>query len=79
MKLWRVENGYTGNGSVRVLVIAATEERALALARESFKREADKRANNPTASYPDDYWQELQAWALSHDTAVEWASEADDD
>jgi hypothetical protein len=42
MKLWRVYNGWTGNGPMNVLVVAATHERALDLARAQFKGEVDK-------------------------------------
>ena len=45
MNLYVVTNGWTGESYVRVYVVAATEARALELARESFKREHDDPRN----------------------------------
>lgn len=47
MKLYCVYNGYTGFDAVRVLVVAADEQRAIELARQTFARE---QPNNPNYS-----------------------------
>ena len=43
MKLFEITNGWMGESYVRVYVIAESEAQALALAREKYKAEADRR------------------------------------
>ncbi|HEY8384594.1 MAG TPA: hypothetical protein VIK82_00100 [Porticoccaceae bacterium] len=69
LKLWAVHNGVIFmDVPMEVLVIAPTEERAIELARERFRREAE-------------YWRDerfckiLKAELLADRVDAEWASE----
>ena len=42
MQLFEISNGWLGESYVRVIVIAENKEQALALAREAFKKDAEK-------------------------------------
>lgn len=49
MKLWEVTNGYVGDSYVRALVIAATAEEAVEVAKPAFKADA---FDQPYPEYP---------------------------
>lgn len=68
MKLYIVENGYTGNGSVECSVIAENEERAIELAREEYKKHAKE------LYYISDYYNNLYATCLCENTSEEYVS-----
>lgn len=56
MNLYRVSNGYMGFVPISVLIVAANEERVLALAREKFKSESER--------YGEVYYSNLKAELL---------------
>lgn len=70
MKLFEVTNGYTGECYVRLLVIADNEERAIDIARPSYKK-----ANDNCHYKSDKYWNNLKAIELCYDTSKEWCNE----
>lgn len=78
LKLWRVTNGYTGNGSVRVLVLAPDAEKALDLAHRQYRNfVSDMNASHP-GMHSDDYCNRLHAVKLV-DCVTNWASYPNDD
>lgn len=73
MKLYRMYNGYMGNSSVCVLVIAETPLRAAELAKEAFKKYGEEFGHHES------YWEaQLDYEVLSEDTSKEWAYEPED-
>ena len=83
LKLYRVLNGYIGNGMVHVLVIAQDEAQARSLACDSFERgrfwPAGMRylkGERYPASYSDPT--RFQVEMLAEDVSRPWVSEPDD-
>lgn len=78
MKLWRVENGYLGNGSVYVLVVAATEQRAIDLAVESYRTEYAR--SHDSRVQDEDYFarHEMVATLIAETLTIEWVSAPQD-
>ena len=76
MKLWEVTNGFMGNGYLSVLIIARTKKRALELAGDAFKKDADNGGLNLSYSdkprYPESYWTNLEAELLCGDVNNEY-------
>jgi hypothetical protein len=73
MKLYEITNGYCGNSYVRCLVVAENKEKAVELATPKFKAES----NNEYNSYPDKYWNNLDAEEIC-DCENEFVGEIDD-
>lgn len=71
MKLFEITNGYIGEGPVRCLVIAASAEAAIEMARERFRLSANGR-------YKPSYWTELLAECPCEDTGQLWTGEVTD-
>ncbi|WP_425204003.1 hypothetical protein [Priestia megaterium] len=83
MNLYEIYNGYTGYGSVHVIVLAENDEKAKELAseqlKESAKRESYERdmklytergwdtKNLKEYMYPESYWTELKVETLCED------------
>ena len=78
MKLYEVCNGFIGNSSVKVFVIADTEEKALEIARDKFLKEASEIIYGKPR-YPSSYYENLTAKCLCEDVSLEWSSEVRDD
>lgn len=70
MKLFRVYNGYMGFSSISVVVLAETEERAIELAREDFKKNKGIHGKG--------YYKDLTVEELSEDTSKEGLMWLDD-
>lgn len=64
MKLWKVTNGYWGNGPVSVLAIAESEARAIELARHAYRAER--------TTFGAEYYSNLSAVLICPDLTVEW-------
>jgi hypothetical protein len=80
MKLFRVYNGYTGFSQVYVLVIAESEERALEIATETFKKEAEDKEYLEMwgkFQYTERYYTNLEIELLC-DATQEWVSQISD-
>lgn len=73
MKLYRVYNGFMGEGLVRVIVVAESEQQAREMASEALKREGETR-------YGKRYYepQRLEVELLTDDLTKPYASEATD-
>jgi hypothetical protein len=76
VKLWKVTNGYTGNGDVHVIVIASDMWSALNHARRVFKDEADSWAARfgDSQAYESSYWLDLTEEVLCEDVSQPWVS-----
>jgi len=70
MKLYEITNGYTGYSYVRVYVVADNEKKAIELAREKFKEEAEDRI-----AYNEKYYNNLEAEVMCENVCQEWVSE----
>ena len=70
MKLFEVTNGYYGYSYVKMTIIAETEERALEIAKEEYKKDSPKQ---------DGYSTNLQALVLCDDLTKEWFTEPSDE
>ena len=83
MKLYEVINKYVGETLNKCFIIAESEERALELARESFRNNSKWKYGSYTIDgerhmYPEDYWQELTAICRAEDTNKEYQGEVRD-
>ena len=82
MKLWEVTNGFMGNGYIRILIIARTRKRALELASDAFKKDAENSGLNVSYStqspYPESYWTNLEADLLCGDVDNEYIGHIND-
>lgn len=71
MRLYSVLNGYIGESAVSVLVIAESEEGAISLACEKYKKEGHKDINYSSPKG-------MTALLLCPDTSKQWASSVSD-
>lgn len=63
MKLFRVYNGFMGFSAISIAVLAETEERAITLAKEEFKKNKGRHGKS--------YYEDLNAEELFEDTSKE--------
>jgi hypothetical protein len=70
MKLFKITNGYIGDGYVHVLCIAESEAKALEMAKEKLKVKAES-----TYLYPPGYYKKLAIELLCSDVTNEFCSE----
>lgn len=75
MNLYRVTNGWIGNGDVYVLVIAPEETAARAAASDAFRRDALR--DDRVHPHPETYWvaDRLDLELLCADTTTPWTSD----
>ena len=67
MKLYRVTNGFIGDSTVHLLVIAKNSDMALQIAKEKYKVESEL--------YGERYYQNLESECLTDNTSGHWVSE----
>lgn len=81
LMLFRVTNGFIGNGDIHCLVIATDTESAKDLASGQFRKRAEEHDSwARTDKYGDDYWRldRLEVETLCGDVLNPWVSEVDD-
>lgn len=71
MKLYEATNGYVGGSYVRCYIIAETEVKAIDIAKEKFKKEAEKKKVNEM------YYKNIAVELMCEDTSKEFVSEID--
>ncbi|WP_142414386.1 hypothetical protein [Hathewaya massiliensis] len=68
MKLWEVTNGYCGETYIKCFVIAKDKNKAIEIAKEHFKKEAESDGRDK------DYYYDLEAELICEDVNGEWCS-----
>lgn len=71
MKLFKVFNGYVGQGPVNILVCCENKKQALELAGDAFRDRSE-------IAHSKDFWLNLEAELLCDDLDKSWVGEIED-
>lgn len=74
LKMYRIDNGFIGDGNVRAYCVARTEAQARELAEAEFQKDA----RGESRTYPAEYWKNLTLTILCDDVSQGFCGEVSD-